>query len=354
MTSYLLRVDDKRALPTSPNVRVLDWHPGRPEATIQTGRDWRYFLAGQTPSRAAAQAMLLGAAVYCADKTSLRADSIDAWTRDITVRTPVADPTPWGAAEWHRPLNFLSGDRWIVSGYESKTPAERTMTVTTDEVDPPGFGEDTVVCLFSGGLDSLSGAIDLLAERDDRRVVLVGHHEGGQAATAQEDLYRRLDHAYPGRLELRQLFLRPAPARPEQARPLPKGSENTQRSRSLLFITAGLMVASTYGPDTPLYVPENGFIGINVPLTRARAGSLSTRTTHPHFFRLLGDALTAAGVTNPIVNPYRLRTKGEIFAGSLDPDLLTALRRAACPALIPKRRVGRRASRATAATASHA
>src|SRR5262249_10254256 len=72
----------------------------------------------------------------------------------------------------------------------------------------------------------------------------------------------------------------------------------------------------------PMYVPENGFIGINVPLTRSRVGSASTRTTHPHFMNQLGAAATAIGVPNPVLNPYRLRTKGEMLAESPNAELL--------------------------------
>ena len=43
--------------------------------------------------------------------------------------------------------------------------------------------------------------------------------------------------------------------------------------------------------DVTLYMCENGFISINPPLTDARLGSLSTRTTHPVY---LSDAPAAA------------------------------------------------------------
>ncbi len=75
----------------------------------------------------------------------------------------------------------------------------------------------------------------------------------------------------------------------------------------------------------PVYVPENGFIGVNVPLTRARVGSLSTRTTHPHFMDRLAHATTSLGVANPVHNPYRLKTKGEILAESRNSALLRRL-----------------------------
>jgi hypothetical protein len=112
---------------------------------------------------------------------------------------------------------------------------------------------------------------------------------------------------------------------PQQARPLPEDREITTRSRSLLFLTAGLALGASVGPDVPVYIPENGFIGINVPLTRARSGSYSTRTTHPYFVHRLQAAAGRVGVNNPILNPFRLETKGEILAGSRNPGLLKEL-----------------------------
>lgn len=78
-------------------------------------------------------------------------------------------------------------------------------------------------------------------------------------------------------------------------------------------------------PTTPVYIPENGFIGINVPLTRARTGSYSTRTTHPYFIKSLGAAAASVGIQNPILNPFRLKTKGEILADTRNPTLLKTL-----------------------------
>jgi hypothetical protein len=75
----------------------------------------------------------------------------------------------------------------------------------------------------------------------------------------------------------------------------------------------------------PLYMPENGFIGINVPLVASRAGSLSTRTTHPHFLERLGDVLSAVRITNHLVNPFRLETKGEVVRRCRNGALLSRI-----------------------------
>jgi hypothetical protein len=131
----------------------------------------------------------------------------------------------------------------------------------------------------------------------------------------------------PGRVALHQTwatFRQPTTA---QARSLPTRRERTTRSRSLFFLAAGLAAAAGIGPDVPLHVPENGLIGINVPLVPARSGSLSTRTTHPHFIDLLRSIATAIGVHNPIVNSLRLQTKGEALATCARPDLLATIAR---------------------------
>ncbi|MFY1574210.1 Qat anti-phage system QueC-like protein QatC [Verrucosispora sp. WMMD703] len=325
MTSYLLRTDLAHPLPPSPDVRILDWAPGNRAATMQTGERGPEFFAGWRPTRAGADLMLLGAGAYCVDRTARRRPTADAWTRSLQLRVPVADADVWASAKWDTALGFLTGDDWHIEPYyERRHPLVRVPGVPRGD-RPMGLEADGI-CLFSGGLDSLCGVIDLLEEDPQRRLCLLSHHEGGQASTAQVALLGELvAHYGRERITSRRLYLRPAPSNQFQARPLPTGRENTTRSRSLLFLSTALAMATATGPDVPVYVPENGFIGINVPLTRARAGSLSTRTTHPHFMHLLAEASTTVGVPNLVINPYRLTTKGEILAQSRNPGLLRRL-----------------------------
>lgn len=325
MTSYSVRTDLSRHLPVDPEVRVLDWAPARPEATIQLGkRAGGRFLDGWRAPREALDVFLLGATAYCADKTALRAESADGWTRNLDITIPVHDPKRWQGSGIGSVLNFLTGDQWTVDTYEEPTSPINGLKRVPDNVTP--VGPIDAVCLFSGGLDSLTGVIDLLEEDPDRRFCLLSHNEGGQASTAQDKLIHELKAHYgPNRFITKQLFLRPAPANNSQQRPLPGPRENTTRARSLLFLTAALALAASVGSGTPVYIPENGFIGINVPLTRARSGSYSTRTTHPHFIKGLQQAIQQLGISNPILNPYRLKTKGEILAETLNADLLKRL-----------------------------
>jgi hypothetical protein len=73
-----------------------------------------------------------------------------------------------------------------------------------------------------------------------------------------------------------------------------------------------------------LNIPENGFMSINPPLTDARLGSLSTRTTHPVFIRHLQNVLDAGALRVQLKNPYQFLTKGEMLKGCLSQDYITA------------------------------
>jgi 7-cyano-7-deazaguanine synthase in queuosine biosynthesis len=260
----------------------------------------------------------LGGAVYCTDKVVKRSSAADSWTRKLSLRVPVSNVRLWDAAksELVKALSFLSGDLWALDFVPD------TAHPVTGQ---PLLSEYDGVSLFSGGLDSLAGVIDLL--ETGKRLMLVGHHDSPLTDTKQTALFEELRRRYsPNQPVLRHLFLRPAPPRKRQARALPRGGlETTTRSRSFLYFAAGIAVADALGATAPLYVPENGFIGINVPLTPARVGSLSTRTTHPLYMHRMHRVLDLLGLRHPIENPYRLLTKGEALRQSSNRDLLLHL-----------------------------
>ena len=59
------------------------------------------------------------------------------------------------------------------------------------------------------------------------------------------------------------------------------------RSRSLMFFSHAIAIASCFNKRIVLVIPENGYISLNIPLTYSRTGTSSTRTTHPHYLMLL-------------------------------------------------------------------
>lgn len=316
-TSIVVRTNRHHPIPDgAEGTLVLDLLPTAAASTISANLEGLVERVGPLPV-AARELLLLASAVYIADKVSPRGDTSDHWTRSFTMHAPTADPARWEAAtpELRAALQFLSGDHWDLRWRQEATTIHRVRPRVRSRYD--------AVCLFSGGLDSFAGAIDLLEDPARPRVLLIGHYDSAHTPGPQGRLAAALSAAYgPARLRLLQIRVRPASRSQAQAVPLPSRREPSTRSRSLLFIALGIAAAAAIGPQVPLYVPENGFIALNVPLIRARLGSCSTRTTHPYYLDRLRAALDNLGLTNPIHTPYTERTKGEMLASSRNTDLL--------------------------------
>ena len=276
-------------------------------------------VAGKVPSfpSAALDFILFATAVFAADKKVLRSETADRWTRSIDLSVPVVEPDQWSSAEPYlrQALSYLTGDEWRLSW--------RPSSVRIATAAPAQHASFDSVTLFSGGLDSLAGAIDLL--EGSGRVLLVGHRDSPQTPEFQRRLAAELTKEYgEARVQLVRARAEPTGKRMHQAFPLPSPVERTTRSRSMIFIAVGLAATAALGLDT-LRVPENGFIALNIPLTMAHLGSCSTRTTHPFFFQQLSVALRQLGLPQNIVNPFEYRTKGEVLRDSSNGSLLRRL-----------------------------
>lgn len=272
-------------------------------------------LENVPPSGPLADLLRLAITVYTADQiVSRKQEGYQGWSRHIRVYLPVLDLARWQAVrgDLEHMLSFLSGDKWEFE-FRQAAPAG---AVTADRlrVSPPV----TAVSLFSGGLDSLVGVINLL--ESGYTVGLVSHYKRGSEHKAQDDVYQALENHYGSSRMRRFEFY----VQPNQRNPLAK-KEGTSRARSFLFLTLGLSIASIAGVPLDLEVPENGLISLNVPLTDTRLSSHSTRTTHPHYFALFRSVLQGLGITSSVINPYQLQTKGEMMQLCLNQGLLAAV-----------------------------
>ena len=116
---------------------------------------------GIRPSEAALDLAILASCVTAGDTRISRArDSQDSWTREIDLHLPVQDVALWtGVASLiENILKFLTGDRWRLFFRGRHRQYARLVTGARRLVRPPFSG----TCLFSGGLDSFVGAVDLL------------------------------------------------------------------------------------------------------------------------------------------------------------------------------------------------
>jgi len=235
------------------------------------------------------------------------------WSRYFKLYIPVLETTNWLRAkqELEECLSFLSGDKWEVM-FRSREAVHENFQRETLEIEQ--------VSLFSGGLDSLIGAVDLLDL--NQNVALVSHHKGGGGGekSLQVGLISKLNERYDDKtVSGFNFFVQPVQNNN------PFYGEDSQRARSIIFIGLGLLVSSSIGDDITLIVPENGLISLNVPLTTTRYGSYSTRTTHPNFLHKVRHILSIAGIPNTIENPYRFKTKGEMILESRNTSLVKEL-----------------------------
>jgi len=249
----------------------------------------------------------IASAVAAADKAILRSDSADGWTRMIDLSVCLADPAVWEGkrAELERLLRFLTGDFW-------------TLRFLPDGVKPPKAKKPQkrsadCVCLLSGGIDSLVGAIDLTAA--GKKPLFVS-----QVVRGDRDAQTKFAAALGGSDRHCQWSF---------AVRHPGASEKSTRARSIVFFAFAALAASaipsTKKPPVDLVVPENGFISLNVPLGPGRLGSLSTKTTHPVYMTGIQDLWDMVGIKARLFFPYRDSTKGELLLNCADRRQLVKL-----------------------------
>ena len=277
------------------------------------------------PSELSMDLLVIACTMYAAD-TRIKREVFaeDSWTRMIDLFIPVSDMVFWNSQKelLQKIFRFLTGDIWELWFRDRSDP--------NFELSPKGkykrygmhYQTDTV-CLFSGGMDSFIGAVDLLEQ--GIRPLLVGHSKSSDVTPYQENCYTALANHYQDRIpEKIYAFVR-----------IPKndlfGSEDhTERGRSFLFITLGGICAATLQSKSKLVVPENGMISLNIPLTALRVGSHSTRTTHPHYFEMMQALFNNMQSGVVIHNPYQFKTKGEMLAGCANKQLVVNTETMSC------------------------
>ncbi|MEX0583955.1 MAG: hypothetical protein WD185_09815, partial [Sneathiella sp.] len=144
------------------------------------------------PSENAIDLAILAATVIGADtRISRTTDSQDSWTREIDLYVPVSEPDIWSESVSliERTLRFLTGDHWRLE-FRARQKNVKSLIDRPPELVGATFDS---VCLFSGGLDSFVGAIDLLA--DGKNPILVSHYR--DASTKSQGICaKRLGNTY--------------------------------------------------------------------------------------------------------------------------------------------------------------
>lgn len=260
------------------------------------------------PDPVAWDLLAIALSVIAADGATRRKNSSDGWTRQFELKITLYDSEAWSSCMdlLSSALAFLTTDQWQI---EFCGGGELCIPLMQEQLFYP---KADAVILLSGGLDSLIGAIDFVEK--GKKLFPVSQIVRGDA-----EKQRRFTEIIGTGTEHLQLNHGLSISR--------SSKEVTQRSRSFLFIAYAVLAATSteryqHGERVPIYICENGFIAINPPLTNARIGSLSTRTTNPEFLGRMQDIFDAVGLRLTIINPYLERTKGEMLQECLNQEIL--------------------------------
>jgi 7-cyano-7-deazaguanine synthase in queuosine biosynthesis len=266
-------------------------------------------------SQKAIDLLYLSMFVFAADRKLQRSLGFDNWSRQINIIVPVLCKEKWDA---QIPLivdmlNFLSGDVWSIEFYEREpTDYENRIEKYFAQQRIEEKKIDTI-CMFSGGLDSFVGAIDILATT--KNVLFISLYGGGKGAKPYQDVLIEnfLSNYGIESTHFYQFYAAKI-----------NGVEDTTRTRSFMFFGHAIAVASCLQRNVTLTIPENGLISLNIPLTYSRLGSSSTRTTHPYYMSLLQRLICNLGVDATLCNPYQFKTKGEMMVECKDQQFMKA------------------------------
>lgn len=254
----------------------------------------------------------IAAYVFAADRITSRGGKTGQgmskyWRRNLKFQIAVRDLTHWLKPELvlmlRDLLGFMSEDNFDFE-FTARPHEPESEPYFRFDVDPLAPGTASPVVLFSGGLDSLAGALDELGARQTR-VTLVTHRSSDFMTGHQNALVKELKHRFRNRI----LFVPITNTLTGGLAP----KEGSQRTRTFFFSAiAGAVANLQGGPGIRFY--ENGIMSLNLPLSGQVVGTAATRSTHPRTLAEMSLFLEAAlGRQYTVDNPYVFRTKAEVL-----------------------------------------
>ncbi len=251
--------------------------------------------------------------VFTADSATQRGKewsddySTEPWARDFQFVIPVRDLDFWRTSNVQellvQVLRFLSDDNYNFEFRQLKRDrATQSYLDFGDDEDWPFDGVERVL-MFSGGLDSLAGAVE--TARSGSNLVLVSHRSVSKISTRLCRLFAELRKTFSVQMIHVPVWINKAAN---------FGREHTQRTRSFLFSALGTVVAKSVGAGGVRFF-ENGIVGLNLPIADEVLRARASRTTHPLVLDLLTKLYSLVTEGNFLVeNLYLLKTKADVVS----------------------------------------
>ncbi len=258
----------------------------------------------------------IAAYVFCADRMANRGErnslNYGSWSRSFELHIPVLDFDFWNNDKTTNALNealtFMTGDRGykFVFSQTDKNPAEikhKQLSLFTNEFQNFSEIENTDIILFSGGLDSLAGAIQRLNEETNRSLCFVSHKSNKSVTHTQKCLIDALNKQYSNRIKQYGFECCNHNGL--------KSKDETQRTRIFLFSAIAFSLCSCYSKHS-FYVYENGITSLNLSKQSDVINARASRTTHPKTLGLLRRFYKLFDPSFDIIAPFYSQTKAEI------------------------------------------
>jgi 7-cyano-7-deazaguanine synthase in queuosine biosynthesis len=249
--------------------------------------------------------------VFAADRCATRGprDAVEfhAWPRLMHFVIRVRD-----AGFWNQPqvkdklasaLLFMTGDHEYQFEFLAGHSTPPTSLFDRNEFKIESRGPMRVA-LFSGGLDSLAGVLEILHSTQDD-VCLISH-QSGQPTTkrTQRKLVESLVRLYPRRVHHYSF---------ECGLCNERAAEETQRTRAFLFGSIAFSLAHGLSLDS-FCAYENGVTSLNLLRRQDLQNARASRTTHPKTHALMSLFLSEVqGARVKVLNPFWQFTKTDVL-----------------------------------------
>ncbi|MGY4795559.1 hypothetical protein ACVNNN_11180 [Lysinibacillus fusiformis] len=216
-------------------------------------------------------------------------DVISTSRKKLNIVIPVFEPLKWNSIskEINQLANWVSGEQFNISFIQNKN-LEFNNSLENFSLPLPN---NHSVTLFSGGLDSLTGAFRNY--KDSIKSDYLGFLNKSEEATYQKNLQKFYLETFST-----EVMLIP--------KPVPKKNHLVQSTRSLLYLALAIAKAY-YNESNDVYLYENGVLSLNPEINNR----FTTKTTHPKTIYLYKDILRKIDINIVINHPFIFSTKGE-------------------------------------------
>ena len=269
---------------------------------------WSYHTTfGELRDPIALDLLDIAKAIFLTDRAFPRSRWLGGQTRRLKVVIPVRKVRLWSGVRklLESITRFVSADEWSIKFTKSTEGLFASRSIRKE------INRNSVVALFSGGLDSLCGAAYLY--RTNVRPVFVTHSPPGQERTRQL-VFELADKLVKSELKNETQFasFRLFPIERNEAGVRTMFQDPSRRTRPFFFLSLAGAVAIDRGINR-IQMSENGALAVNLPIRKDAYGARCARQAHAFVlrnFQLLLRTITKSAELS-VVNPFTGMTKGE-------------------------------------------